>query len=579
MKTYKRLLKYILPYQNNAWGALACMLIGSLCNVVVIPLVGKLSEAIGKGDLAYLNMVILAAAGVYFLRGLAMYGQLYMMYFVGQRVITDLRIKVFSHLQDLSLDFYSKWRSGDVISRIVGDIAIIQGAIVSTVVDVAPTIITLVGVLGYLLYLNWTLTLLTLIIIPLLSWVIRRFGEEMHDVSVQTQRKAADITSHLQEALTGVRVIKSFAQEKHEIKKFSEETEKGFWLMMRQAQLSATQTPLLSFIQALAIIGVIWYGGFQVVTGRLSAANLISFFTGLALIADPVGKIGQLNWVFQNSLASAKRVFEVIDIVPSVQEIQNAKPIGPIRGKIEFRNVSFKYENDGNLILDKINLVAEPGKIIALVGSSGAGKTTLVNLIPRFYDPTEGSILIDDLDVKNLQISSYRSQMGIVQQESTLFNGTIRDNIAYGKTTATEAEVQNAAKIANAHDFILSLPDGYNTWVGEKGVMLSGGQRQRITIARAVLRDPKILIFDEATSSLDSESEKLVQEAIDRLLKGRTTFIIAHRLSTVQHADQILVMQNGAIVESGRHQDLLSVNGIYKKLYETQFSDPTHKNE
>ncbi len=577
MSPYRRLIGYLAPYMKQSWGSLACMLIVSICNVAVIPLVGKLAEAIGKQDLGTMNIIMLFAVGIYFLRGAATYGQVYLMSFVGQRVITDLRIRVYEHLQDLSLDFFSKWRTGDVISRIIGDISSIQIAITSSVVEMAPTFVTLVGVLGYLFYLNWSLTLLTLLIIPLISSLIRRFGAEMHEVSTAAQRKAADIASHLQESITGVRVIKSFAQEKFEIKKFSELTEKGFWLTMKQAQIVATQTPLLGFIQALAIIAVIWYGGFQVVSGKLSAANLVSFFTGIALLADPVSKLGQISVTIQTALASAKRVFEVIDIVPTVRELPDAKTISRIKGKVEFRQVGFSYEAGQTPVLQEINFVANPGEIIALVGPSGAGKTSLVNLIPRFYDPTSGAVLIDDQDLKTLTLSSFRSQMGIVLQESTLFNGTIRDNITYGKLNATDEEVLAASQIANAHEFIAELPQGYETRVGEKGVLLSGGQRQRITIARAVLRDPRILIFDEATSSLDSESEKLVQEAMARLMTGRTTFIIAHRLSTVQHADRILVLADGKVIESGKHHDLLAKGNLYKKLYEIQFENPNNQ--
>ena len=571
-------MSYLKPYKSQIAGAMLCMLIVSAANILLIPLIGKLSEAIGTKSFTLLNLVIFAAIALYFLRGLATYGQGYLSSYAGYRLVTDLRIQVYKHVQDLSLDFFAKWRTGEVISRITNDISVVQQAVISSVMEILPNLITLLGVLGYLIYLNWRLTLITLFIVPLLSWIISRFGFEMREVSREAQKKAADVASILQETVSGARIVKSFAMEKHEVKKFSEESEKSFWLTLKQAQINVTQAPLLAFLQVLAVVAVVWYGAFEVVSGRLAASALISFFAGIAMIADPNSKLGTINTTIQNALAAAERIFEVIDIAPSIKEKENAVELKDIKGKIEFKDVYFKYEKQGGAVLEDINLMINPGEIIALVGRSGAGKTSLVNLIPRFYDPSRGEILIDGYNLKDLKLESLRKQMGIIPQETVLFSGTIRDNIAYSKTDATDEEVKGVAQLANANGFICSMPEGYNSLVGERGVRLSGGERQRIAIARALLRDPKILIFDEATSSLDTESEQLVQEAMNRLTKGRTVLIIAHRLSTIQHADRIVVVDKGQIIEVGKHADLLAKGGIYKKLYEMQFRDEEASN-
>lgn len=577
MKTLFRVIRYLNPYKKELFLAIFCMTVFTLLNIAIIPIVGKISEAIGNKDFMSINILALSALGIYFLRGISAYGQGYMMNFAGYRVITDIRLQVYKHMQDLSFDFFAKWRTGDIISRLLSDIQNIQSTIIGTVTETFPSMLTLIGVVSYLFYLNFRLTLLTIIVIPILGLIITYFGNEMKRISRQAQSKVADVSSILQEKVSGIRVIKSFAMEKHEVEKFKTENENNFWILMKQAQINATQTPLLAFIQMVVVLGLIWYGGIEVVAGRLSPANLISFFTGIALLADPVSRLGSFSTIIQSALVSAERLFEVIDIKPTVVEKPDAKPLENIDGFVEFKNVSFSYDNI-HPVLNNINFIVKPGEIIAMVGRSGSGKSSMVNLIPRFYDVTEGQILIDGNDVRDLRIIDLRQFMGIVPQETILFSGTIRDNLSYAKISATQEEVEAVAKMANAHDFIMALPEKYDTLVGERGVRLSGGEKQRIAIARALLRNPKILIFDEATSSLDTESEQLVQDAIDRLMHNRTTFVIAHRLSTVQHADKILVMDNGRIVEVGNHSELISQNGLYKKLYELQFKDEPSPN-
>ncbi|MFA5876305.1 MAG: ABC transporter ATP-binding protein [Candidatus Margulisiibacteriota bacterium] len=557
MKNYLRLLKYLKPYAKHCWGALLCMLLMSLCSVMIIPLVAKLSEAIAAHNFLLLNLIIGAALVIYFLRGGFVYGQIYLMSYAARRVVTDLRVQLYSHLQDLSLDFYSNWRTGEIISRLINDINLIQTALISSVTELFPSILTLAAVFGYLTYLNWRLTILTVFILPLIAYSITKLGLQMRTATSAAQAKLADLSALLQETVTGVRIVKAFAMEKHETNEFSKEAEHSFVLSMKQSQVSATLIPLLGFLQALGVIAIIWYGGFEVVAGHLSAGNLIAFFTGIALLADPIAKIGTINSTIQESLAAAQRVFELQDISPTVQEKPDAVKIGQLQGFVEFKNVSFAYENNQNHVLKTLSVKVNPGEIVALVGPSGAGKSTFVNLIPRFYDPQEGTVCIDGFNVMDLNLYSLRSQIGIVPQETMLFSGSIRENIAYGKVDATDNEIMAAARAAHAHQFISEQPDGYQTLVGERGTKLSGGQQQRIAIARALLKNPKILIFDEATSSLDTESERLVQDAMDKLMQGRTTFVIAHRLSTVQHAARIIVLDQGQIVEEGTHLQLL----------------------
>jgi len=573
MKLLFRVLKYLKNYPAQLAGLILCMIIVSFSNVGIIPLVGKISEAIGAKNLHLINIISLAILSLYFIKGVFMYGQVYLSAFVGQGVVRDLRLALYSKMNDFSLDFFAKWRIGDLISRTLGDIRVVQRATVSSATEIIPNILTLISILGYLFYLNWKLALMSVITIPLLAFTMNKFGREMRSISRLGQRKAADLASLLQETISGIRIVKSFAMETHEVNRFSKENERSFWISLRTAAIHATQTPLLSFIQAVAIVSIVWYGSFQVVSGSLSASNLIAFFTGIALLADPISKLSKLNMTIQTALAAAERVYEILDLHPTVKEDPNPINLENLKGSVEFKDVTFQYENSDENALKNINVKVKPGEIIALVGSSGSGKTTFVNLLPRFYDPAYGSILVDNVELKKCGLYSLRKQMGIVPQETFLFSGTIKDNILYGKVDASDEEVINAAKQANAHDFIMDIKDNYNTIVGEKGVRLSGGQRQRVAIARALLRNPKILILDEAASSLDSESERLVQDALEKLMNGRTTFVIAHRLSTIQIADRILVLDNGKISEEGTHSSLIDKNGIYKKLYNLQFRD------
>ncbi|MFH0886877.1 MAG: ABC transporter ATP-binding protein [bacterium] len=573
MKLFIRLVSHLKSYKGVLFGAFICMIAISIFNILIIPLAGHLTNSIAVMNFTYLNWVAVLGILIYFSRSLFMYGEIYLMSLAAQRVVMDIRVEVFEHLQDLSLDFYAKWKTGEVISRIINDIAVLQLAILTIATELIPQTLTVIGVTIYLFYLNWRLSLLTLLIMPLFIYAISRFGEQMREVSKKSQQKAADITSILQETISGARVIKSFTMEKQEIKRFHNEAMQSFDFSMKESQIDATVRPLMGFLQVLAVLAVVWYGGWEVVQGRLQPGNLVAFFAGIALLIDPIIVFSKTSITIQKALSSAERVYEIIDLEPTVRDADMARTLPHIKGEVSFRDVTFLYQDSDKHALKNISVDIKAGEVVALVGSSGAGKSTFVNMVPRFYDPASGQILIDGIDIRTVTLHSLRSQMGIVPQETMLFTGSIRDNVCYGKTDASADAIINAAKMANAHDFITKLTHGYDTLVGERGMNLSGGERQRIAIARAILRDPRILILDEATSSLDTESERLVQDAMDKLISGRTTFVIAHRLSTVQFADRILVFDGGHIVESGTHQQLLDEEGIYYKLYDLQFRD------
>jgi len=572
MKLYIRLLKYIKAQWTNIVAAVVCIVLLAGCNLAIIPISSQLTKAIAEKNFHLLNVIAILVMVIYFIKSLLSYAQVYLMSFAGQRIVIELRKALYKHIQTLSFDFFSKWRVGEVMSRIMGDTGAIQNAMLMSVTEILPNVLTLLGAVLYLLRLNFRLTILTLMVTPFLVYTIQRFSARIREVALQSARKAADISSILAEKVAGIRVVKSFTTESHEIKRFENEIEKSFWLTMKEVQIDATQKPLLELIQAIAVTIVVWYGAYEVLSGHLSINDLIAFFVGVGLIATPISVLGKIFMAVQRSMVSAARIFEILDTKPTISDADDAVDMLPIKGNVEYQNVSFSYSQD-TPILKNVSLKTRPGEIVAIVGRTGAGKTTFVNLIPRFYDAVSGSVLIDGVDVKNAKLYSLRKQIGIVHQDTTLFLGTMRENICYGKFDATEEEIINAAKIAKIHDFIMSLPNKYKTIVGERGTLLSGGEKQRVSIARAVLRDPRILILDEATSSLDTESERLVQDALEKLIKGRTTFIIAHRLSTVQIADRILVFDKGEIIEEGSHKELLAKGGLYKKLYDMQFRD------
>ncbi|MBN3032992.1 MAG: ABC transporter ATP-binding protein [Candidatus Saganbacteria bacterium] len=577
MQDYRRLFKYLKPYIPVVLGAAACTAVVTVCTLFIAPLAGYAFKAIGDKDLGLLNWTALGVIGFYFLKGLFTYGQEYLSYFVANRVIIDLRVQLYEHLQALSLDFYGRWHTGELISRMMNDITVIQNTILISFTAIVPQTVLLAGLLIYIFWLNWRLSLLTLIALPLIVQAIRMFASELRRISERVQQKTADITEHVHETVSQIRIVKAFTMEREESAKFRRENVKSLGIVMKAVQILSTQSPVIALLQASAAVGIVWFGGQQIIAGSLTLPQLISFATALGIMTDPGSTLSKAFTIFAQGMASVKRVFELLDIKPTVVNAPDAAALPQLRGAVEFRELSFAYEEER--VLSGISLSVRPGEALALVGRTGAGKSTLVNLIPRFYDPTAGQVLIDGRDLKQVTLESLRRQIAIVPQEIALFHGTIRENIGYGQPEAGIAEITEAAKKANAHAFIAALPRGYETEVGERGAKLSGGERQRIAIARAVLRDPKILILDEATSSLDAETEALIREALEELMRGRTTFIIAHRLYTVEKADRVAVLEKGRLAELGPHRELLARNGIYKRLYELQFQPASGRQE
>ena len=571
MILYKRILSYIKPYLHVLFAALVCTMLAAGGNLY-LPWIFRdmIDKVLSAKDAYMLNMISVSIVVIFFLRGIFLYGQNYLMSYVGQHVIIDIRSEVFRKLQRLSMSFYDKNKTGTIMSYVTNDVNALQGAMVDNTIELVTESIILVGSVLAMIYLDWKLTLFTILTFPVVLYFMNFFGKKIRRSGGQIQEATADITSVLQESVSSARVVKSFVREQYEIDRFERENEANLKANMKNAKYMATLTPTIEFVAALGVTLILWYGGNNVIAGETTAGSLVAFLAYAVNISNPIKRITRVSGNIQRALAAAQRVFNVLDLPEEVRDLPDARALPAVTGNVSFEHVTFSY-NSGDEVLHNLSFTAKPGQAIGLVGPSGAGKSTIASLLPRFYDCDAGTIRIDGTDIKEVTLESLRQQVGIVPQETILFNGSVYDNILYGRLDATKEEIEAAAKAANAHDFIMELPNGYSTMLGDRGVNISGGQRQRIAIARAILKDPRILVLDEATSALDTESERLVQEALNRLMVGRTSIIIAHRLSTIKNADRILVLDKGKLVEDGTHDELMEKNGLYAHLYQIQY--------
>jgi ATP-binding cassette subfamily B protein len=567
---YRKLLPYVQQQWRTILYALLCTLVFTAFWPILASLAGRMLSLLVNGDVAALAATAGWTMVGFTVHKLAQYGQDSLMSKAALEAVFELRVGVYRHLQQLSLAYFERSQTGDLAYRLTEDIDRIGEVIKKLFQDFVPSVLQLVVVLAYMLWLNWQLTLTTFVLVPALALLVGWFGEQMLNYSRRSQNLVSDLSSQLTEVFSGIRLVRAFAAEEYAIEQFTEEADRNRKARYRAAWLLAVQYPVVGVLYALIVVVLFLVGSWQIAAGNLTGEAFGSYVAAALLLIDPVTHTTENYNLFKEAEASVDRVFELFAIEPAVRELPTAQPLPAVTGKVEYRDVRFSYVT-GEPVLQGITLLAHPGEKIALVGSSGAGKTTLVNLLPRFYDPQAGQILIDGIDIRSITLKSLRRQIGIVPQETTLFSGTIAGNIAFGQKTFDLEAVQAAAQAANAHDFIMQFSQGYHAWVGERGVNLSGGQRQRLAIARAVLLDPRILILDEATSALDSESENLVQEALERLMGDRTAFIIAHRLATIRGADRILVMDQGRIVESGTHEELLAKGNRYAYFYDQQF--------
>ncbi|ABB32574.1 ABC transporter related protein [Geobacter metallireducens RCH3] len=571
METFKRLLRYSKPY---GW-RIAISMVASLCvggtDAAIAWLVEPLLKKIfTEKDMTIFILLPVAVMIVFILRGVARFVQQYYISTAGQLAIQDIRNEVYQKHMGLPLRYFADNPTGVLMSRVMSDVGQMQSGVANVVTGLLRDGVTAIGLLGVIFYRNWQLALITFIVLPLTAVPAQKIGKRIKNLAKQSLGQMGEITSILQETFTGIKVVKAFRLERRFIDRFSQ-TNLGLYHYLRKSiKYESLHTPIMEIITSLGVAGVIWFGGSQVMHGRMSASEFFSFLTAMVMLYGPVKKLLSSYNTVQQAVGAAERVFEVIDQRADIEDPAEPVEMGPPQGSVELRNVSFRYNDEE--VLRNVSLSAGRGEVVALVGPSGAGKTTIMSLIPRFYDVTGGAVLVDGVDVRQARLDDLLSHVALVDQETVLFNDTIANNIRLGNSDAPMEAVERAARAAFAHDFIMDMPEGYDTNIGDRGVRLSGGQRQRLCIARAILKDAPILLLDEATSALDTESEHMVQQALANLMKNRTTLVIAHRLSTVLHADRIVVIDRGEVVEVGTNDELLARGGLYRKLYDMQFS-------
>lgn len=585
-----KVLWRLLAFARRYWLALAFGLFSTIAGLgasFAIPYIVRavIDKAIGRMDLRLLGVAAAGVIAISLVQGVFTFAQRYGMEYLAQKVIYDLRSVLYRHLQNLSFSFYDHAQTGQLMSRVTGDVETLRRFLGFGLLNLLSNVITLLAVLVILFTLDWRLAVLSMATIPPTIYVVSIFMRRVRPIYVSIQQQIAVITTRLQENLTGVRVVRAFAREEDEEARMDRENRDYLAKNLSAVRISAFFFPLINFITGAGTALVIWYGGQEVILGKMSLGSLVAFNTFLIMLVAPFRMMGWILNMAQRAQTSGSRIFEILDTEPEVRDLPEAKLMPQVKGEVEFDDVSFTYvgqaipwlavaasgDKPEPLIVHDISLRVRPGETVALLGATGSGKTTLVNLVPRFYDPSHGRVLIDGIDVREVTLESLRRQIGVVLQDTFLFSTSIRENIAYGRLDATLSEIQEAARAAEIHDFIAGLPKGYETLVGERGVGLSGGQKQRVAIARALLMDPRVLILDDSTSSVDTETEHAIQTALARLMKGRTTFVIAQRLATLKNADRIVVLDEGRIADAGDHDALLRRSRIYREIYELQF--------
>jgi len=573
MSTFSRFLPFLKPYLSRM--VLAGLLVMGVAaiNLALLRLAGTLWDIITvQHDQSRMTDLITVFLGLVILQGLCSMGHSYLTAWISQRIVADFRQHLFAHLHTLSVSFFARRRTGELLSRLMNDVTVIQSVVTETPIDSAKQLVTFVGGITFLLTMNWRLCLLILVLLPLLVLVAKFFGRRLKSLSTSIQDQTAALSTLIEEVISGIRIVKSFVQTHREKTRFAAQVEQTLALTMRKAGIMAVFIPVISLLTFSAAAAVLWYGGRQVIDGSVSPGDLFAFVLFAGILVGPFSSAARVFAQVKEAQGATQRVFEILDTRAEVSDSPAATSLSTVSGHILAEHVSFAYDPRQPVLTD-VSFEAKPGELVAIVGPTGAGKTTVMNVLHRFYDPTEGHITIDGQDLRQVTMDSWYRQIALVPQETILFGGTILDNIRYGDREATEEEVLAASRAAHAHDFIMSFPDQYQTIVGEKGINMSGGQRQRIAIARAIVKNPRILLLDEATSALDSESERLVQEALEQLMKGRTTFVIAHRLTTIQRADRILVLNKGRLVETGTHAELIDRKGLYQYLYTLRLTE------
>ena len=575
MQVYRRLLKYLKPYLTRLALAGICMMGVAILTASLAYLVKPaLDDIFFEKNHQMLFMIPLVVACVYVFKGFCDFGQYYLMSFIGQSVIRDLRDEMFKKLSDMSVGFFVRHSTGELVSRMNNDVMMVQGAMTNAITGIVRDVLTIISLIFVVFYRDFKLALIAMIVFPLAIYPLLTFGRRLKKYSRRMLVSLEDITERLNETITGIRIVKAFAMEGYERERFTKVNQTLFNAFMKRFKVRALSNPVMETLGGFGVCAIVFYGGYQVINGYSTQGTFFSFMAALLMLYEPIKRINEVNITVQEGISAGERIFALLDTPLEVMDKEDAITLGRVRGELVYENVGFGY--DETIFLKNVSLRVAPGEAIAIVGESGAGKSTLLDLAPRFYDVSSGRVLIDGIDVRNVTQRSLRENIGIVTQQTILFDDTIRNNIAYGRPDLQLGRVIEAAVAANAHDFIMATPDGYDTVIGENGIKLSGGERQRIAIARALLKDPPILILDEATSNLDSDSEISVQRAIETLMKGRSTMVVAHRLSTIRNVNRIYVLVDGKIVEEGGHDELLAKNGFFARLYKLQF-ESQHK--